>query len=860
MVIYMKIHSNSILLAPANLHLPIYQQILKEKNNCINIQVLSLSTYIQSFIKKNVDSELTTLYKYRQILINLSFSNSYKDSIDDIQFLSSCLSFVRWMKLYSQTIQDLKEDTKKEKDLKEIISYIYDIPIFEDYTNQIIDSLTDCQNIYIVNKQMNKTETFWTNQLIQKGAHLLVENNSPEVFYYSVANNKKQAQLVSNLIIENNLNVDDIFVSCNNESEKQVLAQIFDLHKIPYTFLSQKTISPIPQEWIRCFYWIQKRDLSSFLNLVEALFKEDFDDFYQYYSKFPEQFETPIPHLENVIYQKNNLIDEYEFNHLKKLEEKISHWKEEHSNIFKWKCTDFKDIGDFIQSKHPTFVQEDQSAFSTINQYCTDAKPFIQKPEHLSILIQQIEKNSSSAKANELKGVLIGDKNEITSIRPILFLLGAHSKNYPSYSIESGLFDEMYLRNTHLPSLQERLDVQKNQIKTALLDHTHLFVLYPQSNYEGSSFTRSNELDAWIQKTKESDCQFIAIQDNSIHVKEEFYLSKEASNALFFTNNVFSISRLETFSKCPLQHFLKYGLHVYEPIEVSDVKTRGTILHAVLEKSTNTFKKEYVTLSHAQIYAFVEEEFDFYKKVYPSKKDWIQIQIEDYTTTIELIFSQLKFFEENWFMSFHESEHQFQKIIEWNNLQIELIGYVDRIDTSSTSFCIFDYKSTKKELETKKFQSGLSLQLLTYTLAYEEETDLLPVGCFYVNLKAPYITSPALKVKYNKKQEDHIIPIDRESDDEFIQQNCINGWSFNGIDVYQDNTIQVKIKRDRLNLKEVETQWPIIISGILNDMSQESVCPNHTAEACLYCEYERICRSARQEISKQSYIEKESQS
>lgn len=852
----MKIQSNSIILAPANMHLAIYQQILKEKNNCMNIQALSLSTYIHSFVKAPVESNLTILYKYREALKNLSSTNAYKDSIHDIQFLSSCLSFIHWMKLYNQTIDDLKETNTKEKDIKEIISFIYDIPVFEDHTQTILQELPDCQNIYIVNQQFNKLDSFWITQLLAHGAHLVSEHYTPEIFYYSVANNKKQAQLVSNLILQDNLNADDIFVACNNESEKQVLAQMFDLYHIPYTFVSQKMTSSLYQEWVHCLNWIQRKDLPSFLTMVESIFKQDFDDIYAYYSNFPEQFEKPSLYLNKLSYCSNNLIDENEFEKLQKLELKIEQWRQEHAYLFTWKLTDFEAMTPIIQASHKEITPEDLSTFQTINQFCIDATPFIQEAFDLSILIQQIEMNSSSSKASEIKGVLIGDKNEITSIRSILFLIGAHAKNYPSYTLESGLFDEVYIRSTNLPSLQERLEIQKRQMKDTLLDHTKLYVIYPQSNYEGSSFTRSNELDTWIQKTKNEDCQFIPIKDNSIFKKEEFTISKETSQELFFKNNVLSVSRLETFSKCPLQHFLKYGLRLKEPTEISDVQTRGTILHAILERSTKTYQKDYTSLTHEQIQAFVEEEFAFYTTIYPAKKDWIQVQIKDYTNTIERLLIQLKYFEDNWHMNFHDSEHKFKKEMKWHDLTIELIGYVDRIDTSSTSFCIFDYKSTKKELEVKKFQSGLSLQLLTYTLAYQEETDLKPVGCFYITLKAPYTDSKAIKVKYTKSQDNATL-LDTDNMEEFIKQNLINGWNFDGIDNYQEDSVQIKTKKDELSIKEIKEQWPIIIDGILKDMAKEQVLPEHTSDACTYCKYERICRNERKEITKESYIEKE---
>lgn len=850
----MKIQSNSIILAPSSLHLAIYQQILKQKNNCMNIQVISISTYIKSFARINHKNTISIIYEYRERLQNLSLNNAYRSSIEDIQFLNACHSFICWMKLYNQRPEDLLENTYKEKDIKEVISLIFDIVVFEDNTNTIIDTLPELDHIYILDKEMNKKENFWVKQLINKGAHLLQENEVPSIGYYSVANNKKQAELVSKIIIEENLDADEIFISCNNDNEKYVLSQIFELYKIPYTFLSQRTVSSVSREWISCLNWVSKKDLPSFLTLIETLYKKDYKDIQTYYSLFPEQFNAPDAHLSTLDYVKNNLISESEFEELKSLEAFVTKWIDEHRYLYEWKYNDFESIANTIQNTHKTVELEDLSVFKTINQNCIDATPYIHDAKDLSILIQTIDNNSLSTSPKEIKGVLIGTKKEISSIRPILFLLGAHSKNYPALSLEGGLFNEIYLRNTKLPTLETRLDTQKEQMKRVLLGHKKLYVIYPQTDYEGNNYVNSTELEDWIQ----TENQFISLPEHSIYKKESFELSKEVLTPLFFNNNVLSVSRMETFSKCPLQHFLKYGLRLKEPKEITDVATRGTVLHSILEKSTTLHKKDYVSLQEDDIKEFVRDEFDFYLKVYPAKKSFVDVLIEDYSHTILLVLSQLKYFEDNWKMSFYDSEHKFKKEINWNGMTIELVGYVDRIDTSPTSFCIFDYKSSKKELEVKKFQSGLSLQLLTYTIAYKEEVSKNPVGCFYITFKAPYVDSKATKISYKKKEE-RVSVIDLENDDEFIQQNIINGWSFAGFEVYQEKNPQIKEKKEKLTVTQTEEQWPIIIQGILDDMAKGDIAPYHTLEACMYCKFERICRNAREEIAKQSYIEKEAE-
>ena len=44
-----QIPDNSTILAPATLHLSLYKEILKQKKDCLGIQVLTLSSWLSSF-------------------------------------------------------------------------------------------------------------------------------------------------------------------------------------------------------------------------------------------------------------------------------------------------------------------------------------------------------------------------------------------------------------------------------------------------------------------------------------------------------------------------------------------------------------------------------------------------------------------------------------------------------------------------------------------------------------------------------------------------------------------------------------------------------------------------------------------
>lgn len=102
-------------------------------------------------------------------------------------------------------------------------------------------------------------------------------------------------------------------------------------------------------------------------------------------------------------------------------------------------------------------------------------------------------------------------------------------------------------------------------------------------------------------------------------------------------------------------------------------------------------------------------------------------------------------------MNIFKQEQKFSYSIPWHDMTIELYGYIDRIDTSKTSFCIFDYKSSDKDLRVADFENGTSLQLATYTIATQAQSNLIPTGSFYISLKSSPVSHKPLSLNYRKR-------------------------------------------------------------------------------------------------------------
>lgn len=845
-----QIPDNSTILAPATLHLSLYKEILKQKKDCLGIQVLTLSSWLSSFYHGQTKSDIEILYLYKEALKNTSLSNAFYSSKEDYDFLNACLDFIKMAKTYQ--IHNFPCSTQKEKDLNEILNLLYPIELKEDQTQDVLSSLPDLENVYILKKEYSQLDNYWIQVLMDHGAKWLGENQLCQTHYYSVANTRKQMEVIANLIIENDYLADDIFIALNNVSDESVLTQILTAHKIPFTTMQETHITSIYNEWISYLTWIKDMDLKSFINLIQTLYPHD-NYLIQYYTLFPEKFFKFEPHLSIISYEENEIINSYQFESYQRLEQQALEWI--HNHAFLFHALDFIEIAKHIQNLHEHVSKEDLNAFNDVMSLIQDVHTHIHNADDLDILIHQIQNLSANQKANTIEGVLIGSRQDITSLRPIVFLTGTNANAFPSLKLHSGIFDEAYVKSTSLPSLETRIQNQQTQIFDCLSLCETLYILYPQSDYQGKNYESSSEIENWIQ-TKP---KFITTPDSFNWTTPNIDLNETSAKAIFFKDNHFkgSISRLESYARCPFSHALKYGLYLKEKEDITDIRIRGSILHHVLEMISKD-KQDYTSLSKEEIYQYVRKEFAFAKKVLLQQVTWFNSQIEEITDKLVLIFEQLHSFETNWHMNIDKQEHKFSYSYPWNEYTIDLYGYIDRIDSSNTSFCIFDYKSSDKDINLNEFESGLALQLATYTLAYKKESNLIPVGCFYIALRTSPETLTYGKLNYRKKVPE--LNVINESDmlETFTKNRKLKGWHFSDASIYCDDIKQyMPVKKTNPALETIKSEWSQVIDSLLEDISSGQALPNHVKDVCKYCAYRSICRNSANEVEPKLRVEKE---
>lgn len=847
----LRIPEQGILIAPASLHLPLYQTIQQAKGNTIGLEVYSLKQFIQQFFKGKKIDETTLLFKTMRKCQDCSSTNVFYPSRKSYDFVRDTLHFIQYAKTYGIDFHTLSENNQKEKDLKEILCLLEDLEIREKQIPKILKQTPNFDQVYILQYEYNEEESLWIDFLLKNGAHTLEEESHTKIEYWSIANARKQAVLIAQTIVDQ-YDADDVFICCDQAGQRQVLAQMLDAYQIPYTFLTEDTPSVLSYQLICCLKWIASKDTESFITMINALHPETKENVQSTLRQFPDLLQTRKSHLPDS-YQENALLDEYGFEHLQKQIATTLQWLEEHESLLHWDIDDIKAILLYLQEQNACTI-ENLHEFQQIQDVLKQCLPFIETKEDLLFLCDFLTAKTNASIASNIQGVLIGQRNEITALRKVCFLTDAHARLFPGLSMHNGIYDETYLANLLVPSLASRLKKQREQLFTCLSLPETLYILVPEATYDGKENPESHELEKWIGKKP----QFQDIKESSIYEKPHFVLDPSLTKSLFFKEGQFtgSISRLESFARCPLQHFLHYGLYLKEKRETLDIRMQGSIYHHILEVLMDTYQKEYTKANKETVTKLVQNEFLFIQQVYPQQRPFFERVVLETIDKILKILEQLDEFEQDWHMHTSHQEYKVQMQLEWEDTPVLLYGYIDRIDASQSSFVIFDYKSSDKDISMQEFDAGLALQLITYTIAYEKSSHCLPAGCYYISLKTSPQTALAYKVNYRKKIPEATALDLKEQVQEAAKQKKLAGLMFQDLSIYSDNDHFAK-KKEQPEYNQIKEQWQTILFSLLDDIKSGMIQPDHTKGACDYCAYKTICRNAANEVVKNSRLEKE---
>jgi ATP-dependent helicase/nuclease subunit B len=339
----------------------------------------------------------------------------------------------------------------------------------------------------------------------------------------------------------------------------------------------------------------------------------------------------------------------------------------------------------------------------------------------------------------------------------------------------------------------------------------------------------------------------------------------------------FSATKTDTFGKCRLSYFLRYGVKakVRKPAEV-DPAEFGTFIHAVLEDlgirilELGGFKAVSLddTLALAESIAkeYIADHFgqiDSQRTAYLLKKNGKQLAfiVTDWWQEMQTSQFQPAGFE----LSFGDGKIFDAIEVCGKNLRAKLEGFVDRVDIwqkeDKVYFRVVDYKTGKKAFDYCDVFNGMGMQMLLYLFALEQNGQSLlgdqpvPAGVLYVPARADYIsaandldeeTAAAERIKLQRRSGLLL-------DDEEVLSAMEPVGAERKLPVQRDKEGNFKgdmATKTQLNL--LKRYITLVLERMADDIAAGKADANpytrgSSFDACAYCDYNQVCCGKRLE-------------
>lgn len=267
------------------------------------------------------------------------------------------------------------------------------------------------------------------------------------------------------------------------------------------------------------------------------------------------------------------------------------------------------------------------------------------------------------------------------------------------------------------------------------------------------------EAEKWFKNHEEFAQRFEMIKKGFEYTNSTKSISKENLKTIYKDQVYTSVSRLETYKKCPFMYYAKYilGATVRETTELRSVDT-GNIMHGVMEKLSLRVKEELGSWNKADdswILATAEEiaeqeleEIRSSLDIVEPRQMWAFLRVKEAVKTSACVVAKQlqsgEFIPMGYEITFGDNG-EFDCIeFEAGGKTIKLTGKVDRGDMYTAPdgkkyIRIIDYKSGNKDINIEDIYYGLSLQLAVYLDSLTTQTGAMCAGMLYCRLYDPIV-------------------------------------------------------------------------------------------------------------------------
>ena len=454
-----------------------------------------------------------------------------------------------------------------------------------------------------------------------------------------------------------------------------------------------------------------------------------------------------------------------------------------------------------------------------------------------------------------LDEVIVGDADRTRSgKKKAIFIIGLNDGKFPSINKNEGFINDderIYLKENGIELAKTKkeqiYDENFNIYKAFSIAEEKLYLSYPASDNEGKGLRKSiliNKIKKIFPKLKEDsdivqaktyisskditfdllllnlrkylngeDIDYIWLEIYKIYSEDEKYKEKleDRLKGIYYSNiaeNInkenldklysdvlrTSISRLESYKRCPFSYYLRYGLKLSDRTELKLEKLdTGTLMHDIIDDFFELLKEKNISvkdIEEDEINKIIEEILNSKLSL---KQNYIFNSIPKYVVltkrlkkvivrAIKYIINTLKYSDFKILgteIEFGDNKQYEQiKINLDNGKRVEIIGKIDRVDIAENKdgkyIRIIDYKSSVKNIDLNEVVAGIQIQLLTYldAVSKKEEADL--AGVLYFNLIEPVI----------KAKNKHLT-------EEQIEQEIRNNFKMNGLILGDVNVVKM---------------------------------------------------------------------
>ncbi len=363
-----------------------------------------------------------------------------------------------------------------------------------------------------------------------------------------------------------------------------------------------------------------------------------------------------------------------------------------------------------------------------------------------------------------------------------------------------------------------------------------------------------NNGDAKLLKTAlkgTSEEKRIEYLENSISLAP-YSLTEETAEKLFGSTIQMSASKFDTYHKCKFYFFCKYGLSAkkLQPAEF-DVLQRGTIVHYVLEKIIEGYKKNVADLTQEQIDSLVEKYINEYldgvrgyRTVETKRAEFLVTRIsralKEVVAQISREFAQSDFEPTACELKIGNGEDIPELKIPFDKGEISLIGSIDRVDEWNGYIRIVDYKTGTKAFKLPDVLFGLNMQMLLYLYAVIRGRNLpdeQSAGILYMPSKRDLNDSGMAMNGLIRLESEIVSAMDKEMQGEFVPK----------LDLKKDGTLKSTctsfVGADDFTeiFDYIESLMKKTGKDILSGDIRISPLDGRDTPACKYCDYSSVC-------------------